>query len=118
MKGKCLLSMSLAILIGVAFSAPAAAGPLEDYGARGAKLFADPGLGTSGKSCASCHATGKVWAGKPRFPKFALGTVRTLDQAIQTCVVNPLQGQPLAWDDERLTALSVFIDGIYSPPMK
>lgn len=110
--------LSLVFLAGATLCAPAAAGPREDAGARGAALFADPGLGTNGKSCATCHGGAAGWAGKPRFPKFALGGVRTLDQAIQTCVVNAVQGRVLAWDDERLTALAVFIDDRYGPPAK
>ena len=114
MKKTRLLVVSVTLLAG-ALCGPAAAGPKEEFGSRGAKLFSDPGLGTNGKSCSSCHGNGSGWAGQPRFPKFALGAVRTLDQTIQTCVANALQGRPLPSDDERLTALAVYTDGLYSP---
>lgn len=115
MKRRPWLFMSLAILAGAAFCAPASAGPKEDFAARGAALFADTGLGTNGKSCSSCHGSGSVWVGKPRFPKFALGAVLTLDQAIQACITNALQGPALPPNDEKLTALAVYIDGLYAP---
>jgi hypothetical protein len=44
-----------------------------------------------------------------------MGGVHTLDQAIQICVSSALGGKPLGWDDERLTALAVFVDGAYAP---
>lgn len=87
---------------------------LADAAARGAKLFAAATLGTNGKSCAVCHADAAAFAGKARFPRVAFGGLRTLDQAIQTCVVNALAGAPLAWDDGRLTALAVFLDSRFA----
>ncbi len=115
MKKNSILIFSLALLCGAALVTAALADTRADFAARGAKLFADTGLGANGKSCASCHGDGKVWAGKPRFPKAALGGMHTLDQAIQICVASALGGKPLAWDDERLTALAVFVDGAYAP---
>jgi cytochrome c len=118
MKKTPVLFVSMTLLVGAALSSPAAAGLKEEAAARGAKLFADSSLGTNGKSCASCHADTTAWAGKPRFPKFALGAVRTLDQAIQTCITNALQGRALPPDDEKLTALAVYTDGLYGPAGK
>ena len=94
------------------------AGSLDDAAREGARSFADPGLGTNGKSCATCHGDGKALAGKAAFPKEALGGVRTLDQAIQVCVTNALAGKPLAWDDKRLSAVAVFLSRIYAGPAK
>jgi thiosulfate dehydrogenase len=113
MKKQSLVLLSLCLFVSLAVCGAALADELSDAAARGAALFKDPSLGTNGKSCATCHQDGGSWAGKARFPKFALGTVRTLDQAIQTCIVNPLAGTPLAWDDARLTALAVFVDAAY-----
>lgn len=115
MKRCPVLIFSLALLGGAALCSVALADARADFAARGAKLFADTGLGANGKSCATCHSDGKVWAGKPRFPKVALGGMHTLDQAIQNCVAGALGGKPLGWDDERLTALAVFVDGAYAP---
>jgi mono/diheme cytochrome c family protein len=87
---------------------------LKDARHAGIAVFADAGLGTNGKSCIECHAPSH-FAGKKPFPKIAMGKVRTLDQAMQTCIVNALQGKALAWDDERLTALSVYVWTLYPP---
>ena len=115
MKKRCLFVGTLLVFTWCAMSAAALAETGPDYLARGAKLFADPGLGTNGKSCSVCHDGGTVWAGKPRFPKVGLGGMHTLDQAIQICISNALGGKLLTWDDERLTALAVFVDAAYAP---
>lgn len=113
MKKRSLVLFSVCLFVSLAVCGAAFADELSDAAAKGAALFKDASLGTNGKSCASCHSDGSGWAGKARFPKVALGGVRTLDQAIQTCIVNPLAGKALAWDDARLTALAVFVDAAY-----
>jgi cytochrome c553 len=115
MKKGFLLVLSLSLLVSLAVCAAAFAEGLADAAARGAKLFKDPALGANGKSCSSCHGDGSAWAGSARFPKAALGGVRTLDQAIQICISSALGAKPLAWDDERITALAVFVDAAYAP---
>lgn len=107
-----LLAASMAVLT---LSANALSDERSDALARGAKLFADPALGANGKSCATCHAEGKAWAGSPRFPKLKDGAPRTLDQMIQICISVPLAAKPLAWDDERLALLALFVDAAYAP---
>ncbi len=107
--------LPLSLLVCLAVGAVALADAPADAAARGAKLFQDPALGANGKSCASCHEDRRVWAGKARFPKVALGGAHTLDQAIQICVSNALGGKPLAWDDPRLTDLAFFVDAAYGP---
>ena len=78
-----------------ATGAAALADERSDALAQGAKLFADPALGANGKSCSTCHGDGAVWAGKPGFPKVALGGLHTLDQAIQICISNALGAKPI-----------------------
>jgi cytochrome c peroxidase len=63
MKKNPVLIFSLALLFGAALCSAAFAETRADAAARGAKLFADTGLGANGKSCASCHSDGKGWAG-------------------------------------------------------
>lgn len=90
---------------------------------RGLALFSDKELGTSGKTCNDCHMNGgtkdskmgdmtmrafdNLGAQYPRF--FMMGKkVMTLDQVVNFCVTMPLKGEPLAWDDQRLTDLVAY----------
>lgn len=114
MKKRSLVVFALSAVVTLVICGAAFASELSDAAARGAALFKDPALGANGKSCATCHEDGKVWAGKARFPKIAVGGLHTLDQAIQICIANALGGKPLPWDDGRLTALAVFVDGAYA----
>jgi len=91
--------------------------------ANGKKLFNDTSLGTSGVTCNSCHMEGGTKEGKmgdmaipawdnlaAKYPKyFMMGKrVMTLDQVVQFCIVNPLKGKALAWDDQKLTDLTAY----------
>ena len=90
---------------------------------RGFALFSDKKLGTSGKTCNDCHMNGgtkdskmgdmtmkafdNLGAQYPRF--FMMGKkVMTFDQVVNFCVTTPLKGEPLAWDDQRLTDLVAY----------
>ena len=89
----------------------------------GKKLFNDTTLGTSGMTCNSCHMEGGTKAGKmgdmsippfddlaPKYPKYFMMAkkVMTLDQVVNFCIVNPLKGKALAWDDQKLTDLTAY----------
>jgi cytochrome c len=91
--------------------------------ASGKMLFNDKTLGTSGLTCNSCHMEGGTKEGKmgetvvpawdnlaPKYPKyFMMGKrVMTLEQVVQFCIVNPLKGKALAWDDQKLTDLTAY----------
>lgn len=90
---------------------------------RGKALFNDPKLGTSGQTCNTCHMKGGTIDGKmgemsikafdalnTKYPKYWMMAkkVMTLDQVINWCVVMPLKGTPLAWDDQKLTDLAAY----------
>jgi cytochrome c len=83
----------------------------------GERVFADTTLGTSGKSCKSCHQDmgRKSLAGKaadyPVYDKKAKRTF-TLDQQIQRCIVFGLQGKALPWDSEKITALNAYLGSL------
>ncbi|MGA2191955.1 MAG: cytochrome c peroxidase [Nitrospirota bacterium] len=73
---------------------PAYAAEKQPSIALGKKLFEDKSLGTSGKSCASCHkpdAIGGLAAKKSWFGEEA----KTLEQAINVCITGPLAGKAL-----------------------
>lgn len=86
---------------------------------RGKVLWSDASLGTTGQSCASCHADPAEFAGVahkyPKHQKTAKKVV-TLDQMINLCIVNPMKGKALAWDDQRMADIATFI--AMSPPAK
>jgi cytochrome c len=90
---------------------------------RGKALFMDPKLGTSGQTCNTCHMEGGTVAGtmgdmdlkafdalNTAYPKYWMMAkkVMTLDQVVNWCIVTPLKGEPLAWDDIRLTDLVAY----------
>ena len=89
----------------------------------GHKLFDDTTLGTSGLTCNSCHWEGGTKEGKfnetvipawddlaPKYPRYfkMADRVYTLEQVVQFCIVNPLKGKPLEWDDQKLTDLTAY----------
>jgi len=89
----------------------------------GKKLFNDKSLGTSGMSCNSCHMEGGTKDGKmgdmviPAFdnvastyPKYFMMAKRvmTLDQVVNWCIVTPMKGKALKWDDQKLTDLTAY----------
>jgi len=93
---------------------------------RGKALFNDPALGTNNMSCANCHKDGGTVDGimgemkikafedlNVHYPKYMsmggkIDKVITLDQMVNFCVVNPLGGTALAWDDQRLADLVAY----------
>ena len=99
--------------------------------ANGKKLFNDTSLGTSGMTCNSCHMEGGTKEGKmgetvipawdnlaAKYPKYfkMAERVYTLDQVVQFCIVNPLKGKALAWDDQKLTDLTAYCASVKKAP--
>ncbi|RMG91182.1 MAG: hypothetical protein D6703_05775 [Zetaproteobacteria bacterium] len=80
--------------------------------ALGRKLWHDEKLGTSGTSCASCHAGYQFlhFDRNQNFPHFVnmVGDVVTLDQMINYCMLNPMKGKEFARDSKELTALAAY----------
>jgi thiosulfate dehydrogenase len=89
----------------------------------GKKLFSDPSLGTNGMSCSSCHMEGGTKAMKmgdmdirafdnlsSKYPGMFMMAkkVLTLTQVVNMCIMNPMKGKPLAWDDPKLTDLTAY----------
>jgi len=91
---------------------------------RGKALFVDESLGTNGMSCNSCHVEGGTKPGKmgdmeippftnvaKKYPMYFKMTekVMTLDQVINWCILTPMEGKPLTWDDQRLADLTAYV---------
>jgi mono/diheme cytochrome c family protein len=83
---------------------------------RGKALFNDTTLGggTSGKSCATCHADGKGLegiAGKKEW-KTPGGEFKTLEEAVNICVTMALKGTALDVKSEQMKDLVAYLNSI------
>jgi cytochrome c len=69
----------------------------------GRALWTDSKLGKNGVVCAQCHPE--------TYPKFQkqLGKVASLWEMVNWCLRNPLEGDPLAADDPKMTAMLAYI---------
>ena len=78
--------------------------------AEGRELWTSPKLGTNGVACAQCHPNAAN-THPETYPKFQkqLGKVIPLWEMINWCLRNPLEGQPLAADDPKMTALQAYV---------
>ena len=90
----------------------------------GKVLFSDSKLGTTAQSCNDCHMAGgtkDATMGKMEikafnnlaamYPKYFMmaNKVVTLDQIVNWCIVTPMKGPALAWDDQRLADLVAYV---------
>lgn len=87
--------------------------------ARGAELFADPSIGESGSSCATCHEDFANYNETFRepYPHFvAMGKNMfemdevTAAEMVQLCMVVPMGTDPLPWDSDELAALTAYVE--------
>jgi cytochrome c peroxidase len=76
--------------------------------AAGKLLFNDVGLGTTGKSCDSCHAGGKGLEGVGA--KYS-GEGK-LTAVINNCIKNPLKGSPLDEHGEKMKNLAAYVSSL------
>jgi len=79
--------------------------------ALGKAAFNDTTLGTTGKSCASCHRPEDLKGVTGRYPQFApkLGRVVVLQEWLRMMIEVKLGGQPLPPGDPRMTALEAYL---------
>jgi thiosulfate dehydrogenase len=77
----------------------------------GEKLFHSGNLGKNRVSCDQCHPNAAN-THPETYPKFQkqLGKVAKQQEMINWCIQNPLEGDPLALDDPRLTAMEAYIN--------
>lgn len=77
---------------------------------QGRKLWGSPELGTNGVVCGQCHPNASN-THPETYPKFQkqLGKVAPMWEMVNWCIRNPLEGQPLAVDDPRMTALLAYV---------
>jgi len=99
----------------------------------GKALFSDASLGTNGKTCNDCHMAGGTKEGKmgkmvippfyevnEKYPMYWVmaDKVMTLDQVINWCILTPLEGEPLKWDDQRLADLAAYCSSVVPAGME
>ena len=109
------------LLLGVILAGCAQKPPSETQTAKtsdpveyGKALFADPSLGTAGKSCLTCHPDPSTLSGvgSKYSPKAYFNMAKremTLKEVINFCIQVPMRGKPLPEDDERLLALEAYL---------
>jgi thiosulfate dehydrogenase len=85
-------------------------GQFMEVVAQGRALWTDGKLGTNGVACAQCHPNAAN-THPETYPKFQkqIGKVITLPEMINWCLRNPLEGQPLALDDPKMTAMVAYV---------
>ncbi|HWK72753.1 MAG TPA: hypothetical protein VNQ81_00650 [Povalibacter sp.] len=76
----------------------------------GRGLWTSGNLGTNGVACGQCHPNAAN-THPETYPKFQkqLGKVANLWEMVNWCLRNPLEGEPLAADDPKMTALLSYI---------
>ena len=76
----------------------------------GRALWTDGKLGKNGVACAQCHPNAAN-THPETYPKFQkqLGRVANLWEMVNWCLRNPLEGDPMAADDPRMTAMLAYI---------
>lgn len=82
----------------------------EQVAQQGRDLWTDPKLGTNGVVCAQCHPNAAN-THPETYPKFQkqLGKVAQLWEMINWCIRNPLEGENLAADDSKMTAMQAYV---------
>jgi len=77
---------------------------------KGRELWTSPELGTNGVACAQCHPNAAN-THPETYPKFQqqLGRVIALRDMLNWCILNPLEGKPLALDDPRMVAIEAYV---------
>jgi cytochrome c len=76
----------------------------------GRSLWTSPDIGKNGVICAQCHPNAAN-THPETYPKFQkqLGKVASLWEMVNWCLRNPLEGEPLAADDRKMTAMLAYI---------
>jgi cytochrome c len=82
--------------------------------ARGRAAFADTQLGTTGKSCSSCHKPEGLRGTADRYPQFdeKLGRLVSLQERLRLMIVSKLGGKELPLGDIRTVALEAYLKSL------
>jgi len=83
--------------------------------ADGKGLFTEVGLGTNGKSCASCHKDGTDLVGKAaQYPRVVemLQREASIQDVVNLCIVQAMGGEELDVEGEKMKSLTVFLESL------
>ena len=101
-----------AIVLGLGFSLALAAGNVE----KGKALFNDPGLGTNGSTCGTCHPGGQglenAGAKNKKEWRTPGGVETSLKDAINICITMALKGKALDKNSQKMQDLVAYIDSL------
>ena len=75
----------------------------------GKALFSDPGLGTRGMSCATCHPSEEKIGELAARGTWFNGRAETLEQAANICIQGPLAGELLPEGSVKLKAIADYM---------
>jgi cytochrome c553 len=86
----------------------------KDSLARGEKIFSDPGLGTTGSSCASCHTTEEMKQVANEYPAYDPGMNRllSLGERIYLMVTERMKGGTVKPYDQTMVDLEVYLKSL------
>ena len=100
---RCVLIVCVALVaaVGIGMVFAAAEGVSIE---KGKALFNDPKLGTTGKSCNSCHPDGQNIQNA--------GTRRDIDRVINACITHSIKGKALAPQSIEMQSLLLYIKSL------
>lgn len=98
------------VLMGLLVASPVVAGDVE----KGKALFNDKKLGTTGKTCSTCHMNGHGLEKSGDKTEFSvMGKKYTsLEDAINFCIEKPLRGKPLDPKSPEMQDLVAYIKSL------
>jgi len=98
--------IALGFLLTLAF----AAGDAE----KGKALFNDPNFAGGAKACSSCHPNGQGLEKAADKKEFHImgGTQKSLEEAINTCIVNAIQGNAIDVDSAQMKEMVAYIKSL------
>ncbi|MGC2063444.1 MAG: cytochrome c peroxidase [Thermodesulfovibrionales bacterium] len=101
------IMMICLLIVGLA-SAVAFAGALED---KGKALFNDAKFAGGSKACSSCHKDGKGLENAADKKEFKLGgkTQKSIEEAINVCIVGMNKGKAIDVKSEDMKALAAYV---------
>lgn len=109
MKWKTIAVVAL-LAAGFGLSAHAGEGSVE----RGKALFNDPGFANGSKACSSCHpdGSGLEQAGSKKQFSIMGGSQSSLEEAVNTCIVNANKGKAIPADSPELQDIVAYIESL------